>query len=308
MGYKNQDSISGSGYIMRGLEQPQVPVEDAFSPEQGGDSCQGEDGGEGNSFLTLLLFSKEQDRGDYATDDCGQNQGEEYQGKADSKAHQGRHFDIAKAHPTPGEDNHQQGQSKADTAADGRVLNPGHNSQAGQKDADEQGGYHSGVDYPVQDKPVLEVNHHKHDKEAAVEGSNRQLSTHAVLAVEAGKQCSVSNLYPQDAPGNSSPAVAAAAAQPQVAQDGDEVFYRQAVPAGGAVGGGGDERLPGGQTVDADVKETGDDYSEYGEGGYSDSIHIALYSGWFRRYSQMGEWDDIYHPACSISHHFEVVQ
>jgi len=59
------------------------------------------------------------------------------------------------------------------------------------------------------------------------------------------------------------------------------------------VGGGGDERLPGGQAVDADVKETGDDYSEYGEGGYSDSIHIALYSGWFRRYSQMGEWDDL---------------
>jgi len=109
---------------------------------------------------------------------------------------------------------------------------------------------------------VFQVDDHQHQKQAAVKSGNGKLSAQAVVPVKEGKHQPRPQLYPQDAPGNRSPAVAAAAPQPEIAEDGDEVSYRKAMPAGVAMGWWIDERLSRRQAVTADIEETADSDTE----------------------------------------------
>jgi antirestriction protein ArdC len=68
--------------------------------------------------------------------------------------------------------------------------------------------------------------------------------------------------------------MAAATAQPQVADDRDKLYWRQAFLAGTTVRGGENKGLVLRQTVNAVVQKTADSHSQQGKGYHPDDFHI----------------------------------
>jgi hypothetical protein len=107
---------------------------------------------------------------------------------------------------------------------------------------------------------VLQVNYKYYDKYTSIKNhnsqpSNIQLWLQVIIEIEESKHSACGKLYPEEVLRYGSLAIAAAATQPEVAEQGDEVLSRQVVLASLAMRGRIQDRFTSRQAINAYIEK-----------------------------------------------------
>jgi hypothetical protein len=129
---------------------------------------------------------------------------------------------------------------------------------------------------------MLPVDEDDDEKKAAPESGNAEPGAETVIPESQKKERAGEQLHQGDAEGNTDLAVAAPPAQPEIAQQWNQVQYGKATPAGITVRGRGKQRFVQREAVDTDIEKTSDGNTYDGKENSQGGGHIVTFCPVFR--------------------------